>query len=126
MSGRDSILVASATQALERYGISSLDGIASCVGVHRHTVASAIRRTQGLTFRQWRAMLLARRAAEAFRCQPNLSIKEIAAALGFSTPQSFCRFVKRTTGMVPSDLRRQIQSDELSQSAIAARGRRLS
>ena len=38
---------------------------------------------------------------------PELSVKEVAASLGFLYPQHFVRFFKKHSGMPPSEYRRQ-------------------
>ena len=38
---------------------------------------------------------------------PELSVKEVAASLGFLYPQHFVRFFKKHSGMTPSEYRRQ-------------------
>lgn len=45
--------------------------------------------------------------AKRLLASPELSVKEVAASLGFLYPQHFVRFFKKHSGMTPSEYRRQ-------------------
>jgi AraC-like DNA-binding protein len=85
---------------------ASLQRLALGLGVHPHTLAQVVRQRTGRTFSAWRAdrqMVLSR---TLLRSRPDLSIKEIAAAAGFSSTSVFDRFMRRACGRSPSECRR--------------------
>lgn len=83
----------------------SLTRIAGRIHVDRHTVTRALSTTWGMTFREVRQKILAKKAAELFRTEPSLSIKEIAFQVGFSSSGSLSHFVKRAAGVSATEYR---------------------
>jgi adenylyl-sulfate kinase len=81
----------------------TLTELAAEIGVERHTIEKVLRATTGQSFRELqRTMLLER--ANALAAQGK-AIKEIAFELRFGSPQSFHRFIRKTSGRTPSLLR---------------------
>lgn len=87
----------------------SLSYISKELRIERHTVEKAVRTTRGVSFRQYRQGLLLT-AALRFLEIPNLSVKEIAVALGYNHSRDFSRFVRRVTGRSPMEHRRLAQA----------------
>jgi len=84
-----------------------LDAVAEHVRVSPHHLSCLIKKETGLGFRQHRARLRLDRA----RCHLKdslLSIKEIAAAVGYSNTSTFDRDFRRTFGCSPTELRRRM------------------
>jgi AraC-like DNA-binding protein len=63
--------------------------------------------TQG-TFRSFRQEILVNNLINVLDSQPTCSIKEIALAVGYKSPRSFARAVKRICGLSPQELRRRM------------------
>lgn len=84
---------------------SSLAGISTRTGVGRHTLERVIRRETGSSFRQYRQELLLKKALDLFSHEGQMSIKEIAASMGYNHAQAFSRFIKRTTRKSPKEHR---------------------
>ena len=87
---------------------ASLSRIALGLGVHPHTLAQVIRARTGRTFSNWRAERQLALSATLLRNRPDLSIKEIAAAVGFNSTSVFDRFMRRACGQSPSEYRRSL------------------
>jgi AraC-like DNA-binding protein len=85
---------------------ASLRTLAHRLRVHPHTLAAVVRAQTGRTFSAWRDARRLERASVLLRTRADLSIKEIAAALGFNSTSVFDRFLKRVCGRSPSACRR--------------------
>jgi len=83
-----------------------LADIARSLGVDRHTIENAMLAKRKTTFREHRRKHLMDSVRRLFQ-QPNLSVKEIGAMLGYSSAASFSRFVREATGKPPSRLREE-------------------
>jgi AraC-like DNA-binding protein len=81
-----------------------LADVARTLGVDRHTIENAMRTRRKTTFREYRRDKLMQ-AAQNMMDRPDCSIKEIGIRLGYSSPASFSRFVRQSTGKSPSQLR---------------------
>jgi adenylyl-sulfate kinase len=84
----------------------TLTEVAREVGVERHTVERVVRSVIGQSFRELQKSLLCERAN--LLLEQGRAIKEIAFEVGFGSPQSFHRFIRRTYGTTPSCLRRSV------------------
>jgi AraC-like DNA-binding protein len=84
---------------------ASLERLARNLRIHPHTVAQVIREQTGTSFSAWRARRRIADACMLLRTRPDLSIKEVAAAAGFSSTSVFDRFLRRTCGRSPSECR---------------------
>jgi adenylyl-sulfate kinase len=82
----------------------TLAEVADGLGVERHTVEKVVRATTGQSFRELQRTLLLERASQL--ATQGKAIKEIAFELRFGSPQSFHRFIRKTSGKTPSLLRR--------------------
>ena len=81
-----------------------LRDVARAAGLSKSYLARAFKRTKGETVEQF---ILSRRMAHgiALLFDLNLSIKAVAALVGFTDPTNFTRAFHRATGWTPSDLR---------------------
>ena len=84
---------------------TSLLAVAQWLGVDRHTLERATRRSTGKTFRAYQAQKLLETAHNLFLQNPPLSVKEIAARLGYGSASAFSRFARTKTGQSPGNLR---------------------
>ncbi len=83
-----------------------LSEIARTLGVDRHTIENAMRSTRSTSFREYKRREILQ-MAQSMLDQPDISVKEIGIRLGYSSAASFSRFVQRSTGKSPSQLRRE-------------------
>ena len=78
----------------------TLTEVAREVGVERHTVERVVRSIIGQSFRELQRNLLSERAN--LLLEQGRAIKEIAFEVGYGSPQSFHRFIRRAQGITPS------------------------
>jgi AraC-like DNA-binding protein len=83
----------------------SLEQLAQQLRIHPHTLAHVIQEHTCTSFSGWRAARRLAAACALLQSRPDLSIKEIAAATGFSSTAVFDRFLKRACGRSPSQYR---------------------
>jgi AraC-like DNA-binding protein len=74
------------------------------MGTVEHAVSAS---TQG-TFRSFREEILVNHLTDILGVQPTCTIKEIALTVGYKSPRSFARAVKRICGLSPQELRWRI------------------
>jgi transcriptional regulator GlxA family with amidase domain len=84
-----------------------LSEIARTLGVDRHTIENAMRSSRSISFREYKRNELLQ-MAKAMLDQPNVSVKEVGIKLGYSSAASFSRFVQKSTGKSPSQLRKDM------------------
>jgi AraC family transcriptional regulator len=90
----------------ERYAEPwSMAALAEIAGVHPVHLARAFRRSTGKTVGQYFRELRIRHACEELRSTSH-SIEEIALRAGFTDPSHLSRWIRRTTGLSPRDIRR--------------------
>lgn len=85
------------SMAVRRHSLSEL---VLATGVERHTLEATIRALTGRSFRGLQQALLLERAVRLLEL--GKASKEVAFILGFGSPQSFHRFVRRAAGTPPS------------------------
>lgn len=91
---------------LSRVPLTSIECISSELGISRGTIEKAIKRCSGKTFRALqREALLLRVTTLVSSDAPLLSVKEIAFAVGYQSPRSFARAIRRASGLSPQALR---------------------
>ncbi len=83
----------------------SLTGLAESVGVHPVTLARAFRRSLGCTVGEYVRGLRIERAAHQLT-STDLSLAEIALAVGFADQSHFSNLFRRHTGLSPFQFRR--------------------
>jgi AraC-like DNA-binding protein len=76
----------------------SMLGLEQTLKIGRHTLEKAILRFTGMTFRQYHKLKILEACDRLLRRNEDLTIKEMAAALGYRQATSLSRFVKRSTG----------------------------
>lgn len=93
---------------LELAPASSLRDLARTLGLSRNTIEKAVRTATGQSWRELQKQHLLRSCEQALRAGGGKSIKEIAFAIGFTSPRSFSRFVRRARGRSPTELRQRL------------------
>jgi AraC-like DNA-binding protein len=102
------LVVQVAAAALVAAPARRLGAVAAACGVSRHTLVRACLKCGAGSARDLRDAVLHRRMHALMTAAPPKTIKEISDALGFSTPQSFARWLKRADGVVPQSLRGEL------------------
>ncbi|WP_458098221.1 helix-turn-helix domain-containing protein [Roseomonas sp. WA12] len=88
----------------EEMGLANL---AAMVRLSRSHFCTAFRLATGQTPYDWLVALRIERAQELLSL-PDLSITEIALAVGYQTPSSFTASFRRTVGVTPTEYRRTL------------------
>lgn len=88
--------------------IPTLSELAECCGISRRHLARAFFQETGRTIGEQIALTSQERACTLLTTT-ELPIRTIATQVGFSSPASFAYAFRRTTGMRPSDLRKNIR-----------------
>jgi transcriptional regulator GlxA family with amidase domain len=89
----------------------TLGHLARNLSVGRRTIEGAIKFVTGGTFELLRQEILLVQIRTLLASEPTLSIKELGHALGFKSPTSFERSVKRASGFSPEELRIHVARD---------------
>ncbi len=102
------VVVRSALALMRMTPARPLMAVAAQCGVSRHTLGRAFRRWGQESAAEVRDLLLHERMEALMTALPPKTIKEISDLLGFMTPQSFARWLKREDGLVPRALREEL------------------
>jgi AraC-like DNA-binding protein len=85
-----------------------LRGLAATAGMSYDTLRKRFKKETGLSPKQYWLNLKVQRA-NALLVNPNHTVKDVAALLGFDDPYYFSRLFKRKTRRAPSALRRRLE-----------------
>lgn len=107
MSYDSSRLFDRARSALAVRPRTNLSALSRQLGVDRHTLEKAIRAERGISFRELQREIILSYILEALRSGSDVSPKEIASNLEYSSVQAFTRFVRKVSGETPAKLRRR-------------------
>jgi len=99
---------------IRREPCTSLQSLSKELQVSRRTIQEVIRCGARKSYRTLRRETLVAKSLELFLGKPSLAIKEVSFAVGFASPRSFARAIRKATGMSPEDLRSRVLADELS------------
>lgn len=112
MSFEHDLLLNAALRRMSREPSALLEDLARESHVSRRTLQNAIKFT-GKTFRELRDELLFERVNSLLESHPTRGIKELSFELGYKSPRSFARAIKRACGFSPAQLRSRIISQFL-------------
>ena len=83
----------------------TLEELAQSLHVSKRTIKKTVRLLTGGNFRHYREEVLMERVRGFFAMQPGAAIKVLSIDLGFKSPSSFARAVRRASGACPGELR---------------------
>lgn len=89
----------------------SLGKMSRKLQVSQRTIEKAIIAASGKTFRELKKGILVERVRSTFASDPTQRIKDVASDLGYKSPRSFARAIKRACGSSPEELRSRIIRD---------------
>ncbi len=89
---------------------SSLCELSRASGFERHLIERAVRIAKGVSFREYQKRAILTSAVTMLTNGRKYSIKRIALELGYWSPESFSRFIKKTTGRSASEIRQDAAS----------------
>lgn len=70
-------------------------------------LARLIHDTTGVDATEWIQQYITAQAKQIIKSRPDLSLKEIGEAIGFTEPAAFSRFFKREAGITPKEYRKE-------------------
>ena len=91
----------------------SLSDLSQELQVSRRTIQSAVNAVTGKKFRDLREELLLVRIKNLLASAPNTTIRQISVEVGYRSPRSFARAVRRGCGLSPKQLRTRIAEELL-------------
>ena len=97
--------------SLHRNPSFSLGKLSRELHASQRTIEKAIIAATGKTFRHLREEIMVERVRSAFTSDPTRPIKGLASDLGYKSPRSFARAIKRACGSSPEELRSRIIRD---------------
>jgi AraC-like DNA-binding protein len=83
----------------------TLEELSQNLHVSKRTIKKTVRLATGGNFRSYREEVLMDRVKGFFAVQPEVAIKVLSIDLGFKSPSSFARAVRRASGSCPGELR---------------------
>ena len=83
----------------------TLEELSQNLRVSKRTIKKTVRLATGDNFRSYRERVLMDRVKGFFAVQPGVAIKVLSIDLGFKSPSSFARAVRRASGSCPGELR---------------------
>jgi AraC-like DNA-binding protein len=98
------------SQSLHRNPGFSLGELSRELRVSRRTLQNVVNISTGRTFRDFREDVLVERAKHLLESHPTRTIKELSFDLGYKSPRSFARAIRRACGSSPAELRSRIIS----------------
>jgi AraC-like DNA-binding protein len=84
----------------------TLEELAQSLNVSKRIIKKTVRLSTGGNFRRYREEVLIARVKDFFAMQPGAAIKVLSIDLGFKSPSSFARAVRRASGARPGELRK--------------------
>ena len=89
----------------------TLEELARSLHVSKRTIKKTVRLLTGGNFRHYREEVLMERVKGFFAMQPGAAIKVLSIDLGFKSPSSFARAVRRASGACPGELRTDVAGE---------------
>ncbi|SRR6266513_2672478 len=114
MSHERQLLLNAVLHQLSRAPSCPLGDLSRELCVSRRTIEIAVSITTGKTFRDVREQMLVERVKSLLESSPTRAIKELSFDLGYKSPSSFARAIKRACGCSPEELRSRVIHDLLS------------
>lgn len=108
MSYDHTLLFDALQQSLHAKPFCSLAGLTQELHVSKGTLEKAVSIATGKTFRRFREEILVSHLVNSFAARPGFTVRKISVALGYKSPRSFARAIRRTCGMSPEELRSRI------------------
>lgn len=105
MSYDPRLLFEEIAESLQKNPRKTLEELSQCLRVSKRTIKKTVRLTTGGNFRSYREGVLMDRVKGFFAVQPEVAIKVLSIDLGFKSPSSFARAVRRASGSCPGELR---------------------
>src|SRR5216110_2547788 len=111
MSYDPTLLYERISSSLHQNPSLSLEELSRELRVSRRTIQNTVIAVTGKKFRDLREELLLARFRSALLAEPAAGIKELSSQIGYGSPRSFARAIRRLCGVSPKQLRALIASE---------------
>lgn len=88
--------------------------------VSQRTIESSVHLGTGKTFRDLRKEILVARVRNILASHPTMAVKELSFSVGFKSPSSFSRAIKRACGSCPQELRSRVAHKSASAVSVSS------
>jgi len=105
------LLLEEISVSLYRNPCCSLEFLSRELKVSRRTIQKVVVTTLGKSLRQFREEIVIARLKSLLLERPTSAIKELSFAVGYRSPRSFARAIRRTCGTSPEQLRSRINGE---------------
>src|SRR6267154_2183864 len=105
---------------LQQNHLAPLSELAQKLHVGSRTIQQAIKTETGQNFRILREKVLIDKVKTLLLAEPTLSVKAISFNVGYRSPRSFARAIRRATGISPEELRSATAEGLLAPRVMAA------
>jgi len=106
MAYNHNLIVLQVKRQLAQNPRSLLSNLAKALRIDRHMINRAFSARSGLSFRDYQKDLITKTTICGLH-ETNLSVKQLAAEIGYGFAQSLSRFVRSATGKTPKQLRQK-------------------
>lgn len=120
MSYDSRILFHNISRCLKQNPCISLATLSQELKLSRRTIQKTVVVASGKNFRDLREEVLVARVKNLFISEPTLAIKAISFSLGYESPRSFARAIRRACGFSPEELRSVAAEEFLSRNETVA------
>ena len=114
MSYDHGLLYLRVSLGVQRKPNSSLRELSRELHVSRRTIQNVVISITGKSFREMQEELLLARIQAILQARPGVTIKELSRDVGYRSPRSFARAVRRVCGASPEELRAWIAREVVS------------
>lgn len=117
MSYDPTLLFQRISNCLYRNPSLSLEELSRELGVSRRTIQNTVIAASGKKFRDLREDLLLAKFQCALVTEPATTIKQLSSEIGYGSPRSFARAIRRACGVSPEQLRARLAGELIESKA---------
>lgn len=114
MSYNSNLLLDDLLQKVKKAPSKSLDSISREMRVSRRTLENVLFLSSKKRFKRIQGEILLAIVRNSVLAHPSLTIKELAFSLGYTSPRTFSRVIRRVCGMSPVELRASVAEQSYS------------
>lgn len=124
MSYNSDLILDDLLQKVRQAPSKSLDSISREMGVSRRTLENVLSLSSRKRFKKIQGEILLAIVRSSVLAHPSLTIKELAFSLGYTSPRTFARVIRRVCGMSPVELRASVAERSSSGMQLGVSGER--
>jgi AraC-like DNA-binding protein len=108
------LLLEEISLSLHRNPCRSLESLSRELQVSRRTIQKVLINTTGKSLRQCKEEIVIAKLRSLLIERPISAIKELSFAIGYKSPRSFARAIRRVCGVSPEQLRSRITGEQIA------------